>query len=64
MCVLLSPGGLGEAVAAAVSGQPNIILKQLAVQEIPRSGKCAELLDKYGISAPCIVKAVESILSS
>jgi len=59
-----SQGGLGEAVAAAVSGQPNIILKQLAVQEIPRSGKCAELLDKYGISAPCIVKAVESILSS
>ncbi|XP_005097854.1 transketolase-like protein 2 [Aplysia californica] len=57
-------GGIGEAVAAAVSGQPNIIVKHLAVQEIPRSGKCAELMDKYGISAPCIVKAVQSMLSA
>lgn len=56
-------GGIGEAVSGAVSEVPNIIVKRLAVREIPRSGKAAELLDKYGISAPCIVKAVQSILS-
>lgn len=57
-------GGIGEAVAGAVAGNPNIIVKRLAVKEVPRSGKSAELMDKYGISAPCIVKAVESLMSS
>jgi len=56
-------GGIGEAVCGAVSEVPNIIVKRLAVREIPRSGKAAELLEKYGISASCIVKAVQSILS-
>lgn len=56
-------GGIGEAVAGAVSGQPNIVVKRLFVPEVPRSGKSAELLDKYGISASCIVKAVQSMLS-
>jgi len=54
-------GGIGEAVASAVAGVPNIILKKLAVPEVPRSGKCAELLEMYGISASCIVKAVQSM---
>jgi len=57
-------GGIGEAVAGAVADQPNITVKRLAVQEVPRSGKSAELMDKYGISAACIVKAVESFMSS
>ncbi|KAK0063114.1 transketolase [Biomphalaria pfeifferi] len=56
-------GGIGEAVAGAVSGQSGIIVKRLYVPEVPRSGKCEELMEKYGISASCIVKAVHSILS-
>ncbi|XP_029465632.1 transketolase-like protein 1 [Rhinatrema bivittatum] len=53
-------GGLGEAVCAAMSGQPGIIVQQLAVREVPRSGKPAELLHMFGISAKCIMEAVKS----
>lgn len=56
-------GGIGEAVSSAVSECRDIIVKKLAVREVPRSGKPAELLEKYGISASCIVKAVNQILS-
>jgi len=55
-------GGIGEAVSAAVSGQAGILVKSLAVREIARSGKGAELMEKYGISASSIVKAVQSLL--
>ncbi|BFZ10767.1 hypothetical protein BsWGS_13806 [Bradybaena similaris] len=57
-------GGLGEAVAGSVSHQSGITVKRLFVPEVPRSGKCEELLEKYGISASCIVKAVENLLSA
>ncbi|CAG5115215.1 unnamed protein product [Candidula unifasciata] len=57
-------GGLGEAVAGSVSHQSGITVKRLFVPEIPRSGKSEELLEKYGISANCIVKAVENFLSA
>lgn len=57
-------GGIGEAVSSAVSECRDIIVKKLAVREVPRSGKPAELLEKYGISANCIVKAVNQILSA
>jgi transketolase len=50
-------GGIGDAVAAAVTGQP-IGVTHLAVREIPRSGTPEELLDKFGISARHIVAAV------
>lgn len=50
---LLSLGGIGEAVAAAVSGEPGILVQSLAVSGVPRSGKPAELLDLFGISAKC-----------
>ncbi|XP_052823477.1 transketolase [Octopus bimaculoides] len=56
-------GGLGEAVCSAVSGYPNVIVKKLSVLEVPRSGKSAELMEKYGISANCIVKAVHQMMS-
>ncbi|KAJ8301361.1 hypothetical protein KUTeg_020348 [Tegillarca granosa] len=56
-------GGLGDAVCSAVSEQKNITVKKLAVQEVPRSGQCAELLQRYGISSCCIVKTVEQMLS-
>ena len=53
-------GGLGDAVSAAVSAE-RIAVHRLAVQEIPRSGTPEELLEKYGISANCIVAAVRRI---
>ncbi|PYQ51358.1 MAG: transketolase [Acidobacteria bacterium] len=49
-------GGIGEAVAAAVAGKARV--QVLAVREIPRSGKPAELLRAHGIDADAIVRAV------
>ena len=56
-------GGLGDCVAGAISECRDMCLKKLAVRECPRSGKPAELMQKYGISAEHIVKAVKSMLS-
>ena len=50
-------GGLGDAVSEAVADEP-IRVHRLAVREIPRSGRPAELLDRYGISAAHVVAAV------
>lgn len=55
-------GGLGEAVQSAVALERNIIVKKLAVLDIPRSGPPAVLLDNYGISARSIVTAVQEIV--
>jgi transketolase len=53
-------GGIGEAVAAAVSGRAPVTL--LGVHEIPRSGKPAELMAHHGLDADAIVKAVRGLL--
>jgi transketolase len=50
-------GGIGDAVANAVA-HAGFTVQRLAVREIPRSGKPEELIDRYGISARHIVKAV------
>uniref|UniRef100_A0A452S2W2 transketolase n=1 Tax=Ursus americanus TaxID=9643 RepID=A0A452S2W2_URSAM len=55
-------GGIGEAVCAAVSMEPDILVHQLAVPGVPRSGKPSELLDMYGVSARHIIVAVKCIL--
>lgn len=55
-------GGLGEAVASAVALERNVVIKKLAVTEVPRSGPSNALLDKYGISASKIVAAVQEVL--
>ncbi|ELV11386.1 Transketolase-like protein 1 [Tupaia chinensis] len=55
-------GGIGEAVCAAVSMEPDILVHQLAVSGVPRSGQPSELLDVFGISARHIVVAVKCIL--
>ncbi|XP_053147186.1 transketolase-like protein 1 isoform X2 [Hemicordylus capensis] len=57
-------GGIGEAVAAAVSGEPGILVQSLAVSRVPRSGKPAELLDLFGISAKSIIAAVKSTFAN
>jgi len=54
-------GGLGDAVAQALSGKAEII--HLAVKDLPRSGKPEELLDKYGIDANHIKRAVKELIS-
>ena len=50
-------GGIGDAVASAVATD-GFTVKRLAVTEIPRSGGPEELLERFGISARHIVKAV------
>ena len=53
-------GGIGEAVASVLVGT-GITLTHLCVRELPRSGPPNVLLEKYGISASCIVSAVKSL---
>ncbi|KAK8729055.1 hypothetical protein OTU49_008607 [Cherax quadricarinatus] len=54
-------GGIGEAVMSAVALERDIIVRHLAVPRVPRSGKCDELLDMFGISASAIIKAAKEI---
>jgi transketolase len=54
-------GGIGEAVASAVSGA-GIRVESIAVREIPHSGKPQELLDKYGLSAAHIQAACKKLI--
>lgn len=53
-------GGLGDAVAAALGGKADII--HLSVKDLPRSGKPEELLNRYGIDAKHIQKAVKNLI--
>ena len=53
-------GGIGEAVAAAVSGRAPVTI--LGVREVPRSGKPAELMAMHGLDADGIVKAVKMLV--
>ncbi|KAI7694289.1 Transketolase [Sarcoptes scabiei] len=57
-------GGIGEAVAGCLSEQPNIRIKKLAIQEIPRSGPPSVLMEKYGIDASSIVRSVLALLNN
>ncbi len=50
-------GGLGQAVTCALSNS-GIMMKNLAVTQLPRSGKPEELLAWAGIDAAALVKAV------
>jgi len=52
-------GGLGDAVSSALA-EERIRGYRLAVHEAPRSGKPAELIDNFGISARQIVSTVKS----
>ena len=54
-------GGIGDAVAGAVS-PAGIRVHQLAVREVPRSGKPEELLAAYGIDRSAIVQAVKQLI--
>lgn len=39
-----------------------VSLRHLAVSEIPHSGKPNELLNKYGLTVPNIIKAVRDVI--
>jgi len=56
-------GGLGEAVAGALSEETGVKVRKLAVTGIPRSGPGSVLMDIYGISARCIKEAVKNMLA-
>jgi transketolase len=58
-------GGLGDAVLAALAERdehPHVI--KLAVSDMPRSGKPAELLNAYGIDAESIEAAARQLVGS
>lgn len=55
-------GGLGDAVSTAVAMQMNVIVKRIAVRNLPRSGPPDVLLEMFGINANAIKKAVQEIL--
>jgi transketolase len=54
-------GGLGEAVAAALTGEPVRVVR-MAVTEVPRSGSPADLMAKYGIDAAAIERRVKELV--
>jgi len=56
-------GGVGDAVLSALAEEPGVRVRKLAVREIARSGQPAELMERYGISANHIVKAVKGLLA-
>ena len=56
-------GGLGDAVSDAVAPH-GIAVQRLAVRDVPRSGKPAELLDRFGISSRHIVAAVRAAVGT
>ncbi|XP_051025740.1 transketolase-like protein 2 [Acomys russatus] len=55
-------GGIGEAVCAAVSREPDIIVRELVVRGVPRSEQPSELLEMCGISARHIIAAVKDVI--
>ena len=54
-------GGLGDAVMSALSTE-GARLHKMGIQEIAHSGKPAQLLDHYGISARAIIEKVKQLV--
>jgi len=54
-------GGLGDAVLNALSGEPVTVTK-VAVDDLPRSGKPAELLAMFGLDAASIAKRARTLV--
>ncbi len=59
----MSTGGIGDAVAGALSEETGLVIKKLCVRELPRSGPSQVLLETYGIDRKAIVTAVKSFLT-
>lgn len=56
-------GGLGEAVASSLAEQRNVVVKILAVREVPRSGPPEVLLEHFGIGANAIAEAAKKLVA-
>jgi transketolase len=56
-------GGIGDAVSSAVAAA-GIRVHQLAVREVPRSGKPEELLAAYGIDRNALQAMVKSLVAN
>jgi len=54
-------GGLGDAVLSALSTE-GVRLHKMGIKEIAHSGKPAQLLDHYGISARAIIEKVKQLV--
>jgi transketolase len=54
-------GGIGDAVLSALAGD-GVRLTKMGIRQIPHSGKPAQLLDHYGISARAIAKQVKQLV--
>ena len=54
-------GGIGEAVASALSSTHSVPIHSLAVRKMPKSGKPEELLDYEEISKDAIIKKVKEV---
>jgi transketolase len=50
-------------VSTAVVGEPGVTVTRLAVGQVPRSGKPAELLKMFGIDKDAIAQAVRSLVT-
>lgn len=50
-------------MSAAVVGEPGVTVTRLAVGQVPRSGKPAELLKMFGIDKDAIVQAVKGLVT-
>lgn len=55
-------GGIGDAVAGELCEEAGIIIKKLAVRDLPRSGPSQVLLETFGIDRKAIVAAVKGML--
>jgi transketolase len=58
-------GGLGSAVLDALTsaGRADLMVRHLAVAELPGSGTSEELLDAAGLSAEHIAAAARTLVS-
>lgn len=50
-------------MSSAVVGEPGITVTRLAVAQVPRSGKPAELLKMFGIDKDAIAQAVRGLVA-
>ena len=63
-CFCALVGGLGEAVASALTDAPiQIVQRKLAVREVPRSGPGEVLMDMFNINTRSIVEAVMELIA-
>ena len=51
-----------DSICEALKEEDNLKIFGLGLQEIPRSGKCIDLLKLYGIDSQSIINKIKEIL--